>query len=184
MIISDSFYLSSLSTLGSVPAWHPDPARLAAGVLAGMGFLGAGVIIRQTGHVVRGVTTAATLWFATVVGLAFGSGATGIGLVGVMAAIVILYLFPRIESFIQDDWYSDCSIVLDTRTSSIDEVLNVLKSLGLKVKGIDIRASRESSEQHLLFRLKYKKTDLTQFPITVTQSIGKLPGILKIHWHA
>ena len=48
MIISDSFYVKSLALIGSAPAWHPDPARLAAGALSGMGFLGAGVIIRQT----------------------------------------------------------------------------------------------------------------------------------------
>lgn len=46
MIISDSFYVKSLAIVGSEPAWHPDPARLAAGALSGMGFLGAGVIIR------------------------------------------------------------------------------------------------------------------------------------------
>src|SRR5688572_16880475 len=49
-------------------AWRPDPGRLAAGILTGIGFLGAGVIMRH-GALVRGVTTAAVLWYATILGL-------------------------------------------------------------------------------------------------------------------
>jgi putative Mg2+ transporter-C (MgtC) family protein len=53
--------------------WRPDPGRLAAGILTGIGFLGAGVIVRE-GTTVRGVTTAAVLWYVTILGLVFGSG--------------------------------------------------------------------------------------------------------------
>ena len=67
--------------------WHPDPARLAAGVLAGMGFLGAGVIVRQD-PMIRGVTTAAVLWMTTIIGLACGSGHYFLG--GVATAISLL----------------------------------------------------------------------------------------------
>ena len=70
MIISQMLYIDSADT--SV-TWRPDPARLAAGILTGMGFLGGAGIIRHD-NVIRGVTTAAVLWFMTVLGLAFGSG--------------------------------------------------------------------------------------------------------------
>src|SRR6266516_3454810 len=49
--------------------WRPDPGRVAQGLLAGMGFLGAGTILRL-GTVIRGLTTSAGLWFATVLGIA------------------------------------------------------------------------------------------------------------------
>ncbi|NQU44138.1 MgtC/SapB family protein, partial [bacterium] len=123
MILSDSFYLHSLNLTGNSTAWHPDPARLAAGALAGMGFLGAGVIVRQTTHLVRGVTTAATLWFATVLGLTFGAGAIGTGLLSTVIAFAILYILPHVESHIHDDWYSDLTILMDTTTSSVSDVL-------------------------------------------------------------
>lgn len=184
MIISDSFYLKSLTASGSGPSWHPDPARLAAGALSGMGFLGAGVIIRQTSHIVRGVTTAATLWFATAIGLALGAGAIGIGLLSTLGATAILYLLPSLESHIQDDWYSDFSVRLNARVASIEAVLNELKALAIKVKGIDIQASQEHPEQQITFHLKFKKKDLINFPIELTQRIGKLPGVLETHWHA
>lgn len=184
MIISDFFYVQSLHETGNAPAWHPDPARLAAGALSGMGFLGAGVIIRQSNHLVRGVTTAATLWFATVIGLSFGAGAIGIGLLGSLAAFIILYLLPWFEAHIQDDWYSDFSVLLDTSTSSIDDIIAELTSEKIKVKDVDIQSHGQHVEQQITFHLKYKKRDLIRFPIEITERIGKLPGVQETHWHA
>src|SRR3989338_1113510 len=62
MILSENFYLESAGAAG---VFRPDRARLAAGILTGIGFLGAGAIIRQ-GTLVRGVTTAAVLWYITI----------------------------------------------------------------------------------------------------------------------
>src|SRR4051812_46537490 len=59
MGLSEAPYLGVASS--GTGTWRPDPMRLAAGVLTGMGFLGAGTIIKE-GNMVRGVTTAATLW--------------------------------------------------------------------------------------------------------------------------
>ena len=57
---------------------HPnarfDPARLAAQVVSGIGFLGAGAILRRSNHIISGLTTAATLWVAAAIGLSVGSG--------------------------------------------------------------------------------------------------------------
>src|SRR3954468_24366715 len=90
MIISQLLFIESGATS---PSWRPDPARLAAGLLAGMGFLGAGTIVRHA-DVVRGVTTAATLWFATILGMAFGSGQIVVGSIGLGIALVVLLLLP------------------------------------------------------------------------------------------
>ncbi len=184
MIISDSFYVKSLALVGTDPAWHPDPARLAAGALSGMGFLGAGVIIRQTSHIVRGVTTAATLWSATVIGLAFGSGAIGIGLLASVASIVILYLLPIIESKIQDDWYADFSVNLKDGGVDVDDILKELKSFSIKIKSLDIQTSQEQPRQRMTFHLKFKKFDLVRFPVKVSERIGQMPGVQDTHWHA
>jgi len=73
-----------------------DPARLAAQVVSGIGFLGGGAIIRQ-GFNIKGLTTAATIWVSAAVGLAIGIGAwwaAGITLVSVLA---VLFLMERFE---------------------------------------------------------------------------------------
>ena len=82
--------------------WRPDPMRLAAGLMSGMGFLGAGTIVRNE-NIVRGITTAATLWLATILGLAFGAGQIFVGLAGLVVALVILIVLPLLEKNISKD---------------------------------------------------------------------------------
>jgi putative Mg2+ transporter-C (MgtC) family protein len=73
-----------------------DPARLAAAVITGIGFLGAGVII-QTGREVHGITTAATIWLVSATGLAIGAGYYGPALIAVALAWLMLGLDPLID---------------------------------------------------------------------------------------
>jgi putative Mg2+ transporter-C (MgtC) family protein len=73
-----------------------DPLRLPLGILSGMGFIGAGAIIKN-GDRVQGLTTAATLWFVTVVGLAFGAGLVVLGMISTAGGVVILVVLRRIE---------------------------------------------------------------------------------------
>jgi putative Mg2+ transporter-C (MgtC) family protein len=67
-----------------------DLMRLPLGILTGMGFIGAGAVLRKDGLVI-GVTTAATLWFVTVIGLCFGGGQYRLGGSGVVLGLVVLW---------------------------------------------------------------------------------------------
>jgi putative Mg2+ transporter-C (MgtC) family protein len=73
-----------------------DPARLAAGIAAGVGFIGAGVILHRTGGVVVGLTTAATIWAVAGIGIAAGAGKYIIAVAITVLALVILFL-PHIH---------------------------------------------------------------------------------------
>src|ERR1700733_12134943 len=66
-----------------------DLMRLPLGILSGMGFIGAGAIVRKD-NFVHGLTTAATIWFVTVIGLCFGGGQIALGAVGSAIGIGIL----------------------------------------------------------------------------------------------
>ncbi len=67
-----------------------DPSRIAAQIVSGIGFLGAGAIIRQ-GLSIRGLTTAATLWVVAAIGMAAGAGAYGIAIITTLLALVALW---------------------------------------------------------------------------------------------
>src|SRR5437016_8114485 len=108
MIISEVLFAESAAATAT-GSWRPDPARLGAGILTGIGFLGAGTILRHA-NVIRGVTTAASLWFVTVLGLTFGSGEFSLGFIGVGLALLTLYVLPRFEKHIQSDWYATLSV--------------------------------------------------------------------------
>lgn len=74
-----------------------DPTRIAAQVVTGIGFLGAGTIIRQ-GNIVIGLTTAASLWAVSAVGLAAGAGFYSGALLGTITIYLALTVFKSIES--------------------------------------------------------------------------------------
>ena len=71
-----------------------DPARVAAGVVVGVGFLGAGVILHRQGGIVAGLTTAATIWVVAGIGLAAG---TGLYIIAAVATALVLgvLIMPR-----------------------------------------------------------------------------------------
>lgn len=73
-----------------------DPMRLPLGILTGMGFIGGGAILKQ-GNTISGVTTAATLWAVTVVGLCFGSGNLILGCVGTGIVLLTLIGFKWVD---------------------------------------------------------------------------------------
>lgn len=79
-----------------------DPARLAAQVATGVGFIGAGTMIRS-GGVVRGLTTASGIWMSAALGVAAGAGMFVVALGGALIAIVILYSLPRRPDTETDD---------------------------------------------------------------------------------
>jgi len=82
------FTVASLYGFGAVA----DPARVAAGIVAGIGFLGAGAIIRREEGVVAGLTTAATIWAVAAIGLAAGAGLYLVSAVTTAIILIVLYL--------------------------------------------------------------------------------------------
>ena len=73
-----------------------DPARIAAGVIAGIGFLGAGTIIRER-EGVKGLTTAASLWVVAGIGLAVGVGFYSAGVITAALTLIVLFFFRYLE---------------------------------------------------------------------------------------
>ena len=71
-----------------------DPSRIAAQVVTGIGFLGAGTIMR-IGADVRGLTTAASIWLVAAVGMAVGTGMYIVSVVGMALALFVIHFFPR-----------------------------------------------------------------------------------------
>ena len=85
--------------LAGQPPGAADSLRIAAGVITGMGFIGAGTVIRASGHI-HGLTTASTLWAVTGLGLVIGAGYYGIAVLFAAVVVVTLVLFRKIEQII------------------------------------------------------------------------------------
>ena len=130
MIISELVAHRSLSAFGiKVPGI--DPGRIAAQVVTGIGFLGAGVILKE-GFTVRGLTTAACLWLVAGVGMAAGAGFYEIALFATIIGIFCLVALQRVEKFYKKDSYRTLAI----RTSNsvnISDIIDRIKSKDLTI---------------------------------------------------
>jgi putative Mg2+ transporter-C (MgtC) family protein len=150
---------------GSAPI---DPSRVAAQVVSGIGFLGAGAILKY-GTSIRGLTTAASLWAAAAIGMAAGAGAWVIGAVG--AVIVIFSLWPlsvvikRLE--LRDERSLRVRLAL-ARLEALGEVSRILAVRRVEIGGISTeRLGKGRYEVELLLHLPTKTT-----PDEVITSIG------------
>ena len=97
MVTSCILYEQTIAVFGTTPS---DPARLGAQVINGIGFLGAGAILRE-GFTVRGLTTAASVWVVACLGLSVGMGYYVLTAVGTVIAFVTLVAFDGIQDKIR-----------------------------------------------------------------------------------
>lgn len=108
--------------------------RVAANIVTGIGFLGAGAIIRENGRI-GGLTTAATIWLSAALGMGIGSGEVNLVLICTLVILVILMLFPRLEHWIDHIRESrNYRIVVATaNASAIERIHQALDECDLQI---------------------------------------------------
>lgn len=159
------------------PLRTSDPGRIAAQVVSGIGFLGAGAIIRL-GNNVRGLTTAASLWFVAAVGLAIGSGLFLIAALAEVLAMVALIFLGIIEKRIfPSERYKMLEISYKENIQSTKEALDLIKNSGIQVQTVDVNQSSKLKGTKL--RLLVRIPDTTDFAslaksIKASGNVGKV----------
>ena len=88
-----------------------DPNRISAGIVTGIGVLGAGAILR-TGDMIRGLTTAGCIWFVAALGIVIGNGLYGLAVVSTLLMLLVLILFDVIEHAIPPVAYRSLSVAV------------------------------------------------------------------------
>jgi putative Mg2+ transporter-C (MgtC) family protein len=121
-----------------------DIMRLPLGILSGIGFIGAGAIVKR-GELAVGVTTAATIWFVTVMGLCFGGGQVGLGFAGFSVAFLVLTGLKKIEILIPRRHSAILAISVSPDGPNPGEIADLLRKGGLSVMDPTLRV--ESSPQ-------------------------------------
>lgn len=120
-----------------------DVMRLPLGVLTGVGFIGAGAILRK-GNLVLGVTTAATLWFATMLGFCFGAGEFQLGGILLGLGVAILWGFDWLEGHLSTK--HTAVLTLRARHGGVteDQVVDLLRRENYSASVLTTRLDRES----------------------------------------
>ena len=110
-----------------------DPTRMAQGVMTGIGFLGAGVIIKE-GLSVRGLTTAATIWITAAIGIVSGAGLYSVAILGTIMTFAILSLFRWLEAKIPTLIYAHLLIKCSRNSAMTEESLKeIIEKHGLTI---------------------------------------------------
>ena len=158
-----------------------DPARLAAGVVTGIGFLGAGTIMRYRASV-RGLTTAASLWVVTGIGLAVGSGLYFGSLVTTAIAVITLMFFGRLEhAMIRKDWYK--TIIVETKDGMehLKGIRKILAEYGADITDFEVERSEDGAHIELNIGVKLSTSHNAA---ALIKDISHLDGIKSARWEA
>jgi putative Mg2+ transporter-C (MgtC) family protein len=176
-----------LATTGKGPEAFAtiDVLRLPLGVLTGMGFIGAGVIIRK-GELIQGVTTAATLWLATVVGLCLGGGQLGVGLAAVGLGLFALTALAWVERRLPRDRQGTLLVSVGEDGPSDDAVRAELTSAGYQLVGwwetVDARSRERRRTLRCEVRWRGHLSEAESPPFL--GRLAKRPGVRALRWRA
>ena len=120
---------------------NSDPARLTAQVLSGIGFLGAGAILK-TSNGIRGLTTAAGIWATACIGIAIGYGYYVLGICAWSLVMITLYILKKIDKMFFRKKQTIFSVKVDN-INTITKLYNTFEKSQISVKNIDIENTED-----------------------------------------
>ncbi len=172
MIVSVDFHYLTRNYPGYI---RIDPSRIAAGAITGIGFVGAGVIIK-TGFTVQGLTTAACLWIVSAIGLAVGGGFYLPGIFATFITVTALWSLRTVERKIEKVSYRYIDITADGDDKE-KEIEETLKETPADVVNIDYQYDRPANIYHYTFIVSVDdRADLRG----MLRRLGAINGINKI----
>ncbi len=137
--------------VGAESAIRMDPARAAAGVITGIGFLGAGTIIKIKDFV-RGLTTAASIWVVSAIGVTVGLGEYVISIVVTLLVLFSLYVLHHLP--MKADHYFTLHLKWTGNIKLLDETMNLLKKNNIIIKNREILVKSKASSNHAILYLR------------------------------
>lgn len=159
--------------------YYTDMARLGAQVIAGIGFIGAGTIIVSRNQRVKGLTTAAGLWTAAIIGLALGSGFYVGALMTTFLVLLAELVFSKLEYRILHS-SPEVNLYMEfTNRQCLEDVLALCRERQLKTLNLEITRSPDSDEHNAcaIFSLRLNKQ------VKVDQLLGLItavPGVVSV----
>ena len=159
--------------------YYTDMARLGAQVVAGIGFIGAGTIIVTRRQRVKGLTTAAGLWVAAIIGIAIGSGFYEGGIATTLLVLLAELVFSRLEYRILAN-APEINLYIEYRDRvTLDELLRLYREQGLKVVNLEITRSK-GSEKHNACAIFTVRMDRKHTVEGLLRDIIALDGVFQV----
>lgn len=158
-----------------------DPTRLGAQVISGIGFIGAGTILRD-GLSVRGLTTAASLWAVACLGLAVGGGFYEVAVIGTIAIILTLTIFDYLESRFRKEKTMRVEITCTDASSTLIDIKELVLSYKGSLKDIDIYEEDVASCKiyRLTFQIVIEKKHRSIDYTALVAQLSSVPHVISV----
>ncbi len=158
-----------------------DLMRLPLGILSGIGFIGAGAILRK-GDMVQGVTTAATLWFVTVIGLCLGGGQIGLGLTSLALALIILGGLKWLEQRMSEQKLATLTIVAGPEGPTEHDVRARLQAEGFIVVNCEVTYADRARRRTLHYDVRWRASMNETLSPPFVARLAHEPGVQELQW--
>jgi len=154
-----------------------DPGRIAAQVVSGIGFLGAGAIIRL-GNNIRGLTTAASLWFVAAIGLAVGAGLFLAAAIAEAVGLFTLLVLGKIElKIFPSERLQILEVFFKTSIPDMQDVMEILKVSKIRIQSVNIVSGTKNKSSKLILMAGIP----TNIDIAlISQNIKSIEGVVKV----
>jgi putative Mg2+ transporter-C (MgtC) family protein len=158
-----------------------DPGRIAAGIVTGIGFLGAGAILR-IGDLVRGLTTAGTIWLVAALGIAVGQGLYVVAVVSTLLVLAVLLLLTRVESLVHPVVYRSITVLAPlARAEGIERRLRAfLAEHDIRVQDVVERLSAAEGTAEVTVRISVRQRLQSG---EVLRAIAGMDGVMEARWY-
>ena len=157
-------------------ALKSDAARIAAQIMSGIGFLGAGAIVKF-GATVRGITTAATIWVTAAIGIIIGLGLFWFAVVATVFVLIVLVGFESFEQrLFTTEFFKTIELIYDPSALALQEVRNMLKESKIRVRTIDLHLGGDVPAR-AIFHIRISE-DVP--PDTLLTRIASLPSVRSV----
>ena len=163
---------------GAESAIRMDPARAAAGIITGIGFLGAGTIIKGRNFVL-GLTTAASIWIVSAIGITLGLGHYLISTEVTALALLTLMALEGLSHRINPDRYREIRIEGEGGIGLYERVRSKIEALGLNIKDYGIEIRSPDGGTVVDFIVKFKGQGLG---VETVKTLSKVAGVRKLSW--
>jgi putative Mg2+ transporter-C (MgtC) family protein len=163
-----------LSLAGKTPESFAvkDLMRLPLGILTGVGFIGGGTILKK-GDLVTGVTTAATIWVMTVIGLCLGGGQLALGIVTTVLTVVTLWVLKWIDLTIPREHRAVIVVTADNGWSPMSDLPALIAPLKCRALFRERKPSLDPAKAEFRFEVSWRRPEQSMPPFELLQRISE-----------
>lgn len=182
MLVSEQIF-TKYQELDSSSVARIDPARIAAGIVAGIGFLGAGTIMKHK-TTVRGLTTASCLWVAAGIGMAVGTGYLMLAIFTTIIAMIVLLFLAVLERKLPTHNYRMLKIWVKDEDFKVRHIEEIIEKYSGEIRKYSLENDIEKNESMFEMDIRFinKQKDEQELTSIAQMIEEQISGLRKLKW--